>query len=179
MPEQITYDQACAQSAHDFIWHARLRSGEVIWEQPGVSSDTLPVDEVIGIDYYPVRRDDLPSIEATVRLDKGERFVRYWTTLWKPTGRGTQRLYVLGVQRGERYALLCHYPQYNKLLLATTRPFQPAWLPEPFSLLPTGAATIGGPGTAYFGWVHEGFGGLVEIFANKRLTFRAIYETVR
>jgi len=179
MFQSITYEQACAHSVHEFIWHARLRSGEVIWEQPDVSSDALPVDDVIGIDYYPVRRDDLPSIEATVRLDKGERFVRYWTTIWKPNGRGTQRLYVLGVQRDAQYALLCYYPNYNKILLATTRPFQPAWLPDPFSLLPAGATTLGGPGTSHFGWIEDGFGGLVEVFPNKRLTFHAIYEAVR
>lgn len=179
MFESITYDQACAHSAHEFVWHARLQSGEVIWEQPGVSSDALPADRVVGIDYYPVRRNDLPGIEANVRLDKGERFVRYWTTIWKPNGRGTQRLYVLGVERAGRYALLCYYPQFNKMVLATTRPFQPSWLPQPFSLLPASAVTIGGPGTNHFGWVDEGFGGLVEVFPNNRVTFRAIYEAVR
>lgn len=172
--QAITKEQAFEQAQHPIVWRAMLRTGEVMWEQPGVSSDSLPADQVVQIDYVPVH-DGLPTIEAHIDLAKGERFVRYWTTLWMPTGRGTQLLYVLGIRWQERHALLCYYPDFNKVVLAAQRPFQPAWTPRPFDLLPAGATAIGGPGSSFFGWHHEGFGGLVQIVSSTRITFRSIY----
>jgi hypothetical protein len=174
MIHQLSFQQARNQSQHAFIWHARLRSGEVIWEQPGLSSDSLVADEVVGIDYVPCR-PNLPRLEANIDLARGERFVRYWTSIWSPKGNGVQMLYVLGIERRERHALMCHYPGFNKIVLAAQRPFQPPWIPEPFGLLPKAAISLGGPGCQYFGWHHEGFGGYVEVLPDNRLTFRAIY----
>lgn len=175
MIHAITQAQAVSFSTHEFVWRARLRSGDVIWEQPGVSSDHLPVDEVVGIDYVPCRRQELPTIETHVDLGRGERFVRYWTSIWTPRGIGTQRLYVAGIERLGRYALLCHYPRFNRIVFAAERPFQPFWNPEPFRLLPPASVSIGGPGTSHYGWHHQGFGGLASVLPNNRLSFRAIY----
>lgn len=172
--ESITKEQALARSAHAFVWRATLRTGEVMWEQPGVSSDHLPADSVVQVDYVP-RDDLLPTIEGRVDLTKGERFVRYWTTIWTPTGRGKQMLYVLGVESHGRHALLCYYSGFNKVVLAAQRPFNPMWTPRPFDLLPTDCTIVGGPGSSFFGWRHQGFGGLVEAFPD-HLTFRAIYD---
>jgi hypothetical protein len=169
----ITFEQARDNSQYEYVWRARLRSGDVIWEQPGVSSDHLPADRVVSIGYVPCRRPDLPTIDVTVDVDRGERFVRYWTTIWKPTGRGTQLLYCIGIEHRGRHALLCYYTRYNKIVLASSRPFQPTWLPDPFGLLPRDATMLGGPGTARFGWLHDGFGGLVEIQPGNRLLFRS------
>jgi hypothetical protein len=173
--ETIMKEQALARSSHALVWRAVLRTGEVMWEWPGVSSDHLPADSVVQIDYVP-RREDLPTIEAHIDLARGERFVRYWTTIWRPTGGGTAMLYVLGVQQAGRYALLCYYPHFNKVVLAAERPFQPSWTPRPFDLLPPDAVSVGGPGSAFFGWRYRGFGGLVEVMPDNRITFRAVYD---
>lgn len=174
MIHSITQAQALGFSTHEFVWRARLRSGEVIWEQPGVSSDHLPADQVVGIDYVPCTIKDLPTIETHIDLGRDERFVRYWTTIWTPRSRRPQRLYVAGVERRGRHALLCYYPMFRSVIFATTRPFQPFWTPEPFRLLPTDAIVVGGPGTPQCGWHHEGFGGMADALPN-RLSFRAIY----
>lgn len=175
MDATITREQALNSSSHTFVWRARLITGEVMWEQPGVSSDHLPADAVVEIAYVP-RHEGLPTIEAQIDLARGERFVRYWTTLWMPTGRGKQMLYVLGVEQAGRHALLCYYPAFNKIVLAAERPFQPSWTPKPFGLLPGDAVSIGGPGTSQFGWRHNGFGGLVQVHPDKRLSFRGVYD---
>lgn len=175
MIHPIIQAQAVSLSDQELIWRARLRSGEVIWEQPGVSSDHLPVEQVVGIDYVPCARKELPTIETHIDLGRDERFVRYWTTLWTPKGRGTQRLYVAGVERRGRHALLCYYPAFNKVTFAAQRPFQPFWTPEPFRQLPSAAIIVGGPGTPQCGWHHEGFGGLAVALPDNRLSFRAIY----
>jgi hypothetical protein len=173
--QSITKQQALARSDHALVWRAALRTGEVIWEQPGVSSDHLPADSVVQIDYVP-RQEGMPTIEAHIDLMRGERFVRYWTTIWTPTGRGKQMLYVLGIRTSGRYALLCYYPRFNKVVLAAERPFHPSWTPRPFDLLPPDATSVGGPGQAFFGWRYRGFGGLVEVLPDNRLTFRGIYD---
>ena len=173
MIESITQEQAQRFTTHDLIWRARLRSREVIWEQPGVSSDRLPADEVVGIDYVPTRAG-LATIETNVDLGRGERFVRYWTTVWSPN-KGAQMLYVAGVRSADRHALYCYYPRHNKLVVATTRPFQPPSVPEAFSRLPSHAVRVGGAGHQYFGWHVDGFGGLIEIQQDGRLSFRGLY----
>jgi hypothetical protein len=116
----------------------------------------------------------MPTIEAIIDLSRGERFVRYWTTVWANSG-GTQRLYCLGIERQGQHAMLCYYPRHNKMVLAAKRPFDPPWTPRPFDLLPGNARFIGGPGEQQFGWLHESFGGLVRIFPGNRLELRAIY----
>ena len=175
MDSTVTQQQAFNNTKHAMVWRARLRTNEVIWEQPGVSSDHLPADEVVQIDYVPVGRPDLPTIQAHVDLTREERFVRYWTNIWAPNGRGIAMLFVLGIKRRNKHALLCYYPHFNKLVLAAQRPFQPSWTPKPFALLPPDCIAVGGPGTPRIGWVHEGFGGLVELLADKRITFRGYY----
>lgn len=175
MNSNVTREQAFDRSSHAMVWRAHLRTGEVIWEQPGVSSDHLPADSVVQIDYVP-RNPELPVIEAEIDLAKGERFVRYWTTIWTPTGRGSKMLYVLGIESNGRHAMLCYYPHFNKIALAAQRPFNPFWTPRPFDLLPTGAKMVGGPGQPYFGWKHEGFGGLVLVLPGNRICFKSNYE---
>lgn len=175
-PHPITYEQACSYSTEAFVWCAHLRSGVVIWEQPGVSSDSVPGDSVWRLDYVPCRRPDLPRIECYVDLRRGERFVRYWTTIWSPTDRGTERLYVLGIESDGRHALLCYYPGINKLVLSAKRPFHPSWTAEPFQHLPTDSRFIGGPQTSHIGWLSDGFGGLVDVLPDRRLTFRTITD---
>lgn len=172
MIESITQEQARRFTTHDFIWCARLRSREVIWEQPGVSSDHLPVDEVVGIDYVPTRAG-LPTIETNVDVGRGERFVRYWSNVWSPST-GKQMLYIGGVQSAGRHALYCFYPRHGKLVFATTRPFQPPRVPDAFCRLPDNAVRVGGQGHQYFGWHVDGFGGLIEI-RDGRLSFRGLY----
>ncbi len=146
-----------------------------MFEQPGLSSDHLPADEVVSIEYVPTRREDWPVFEARVDLDKGERFVRYWTTSWR-NGGGRQRIFILGMENAGKHALMAIYPNYgNKLVFATTRPFEPPWQPHPFKLLPTDAILRGGPGNPAFGWIHDNFGGVVVRYPN-RLVFTALYE---
>jgi hypothetical protein len=170
----VTLEQALARTNHDFIWRATLRDGTVIFEQPGLSSDHLPRDEVIVMEYVPTRRPDFPVIECRVDLDKGERFVRYWSTVWRNNG-GTQRIYVLGVERQKKFALLGFYPNFGKIVFAGKKPFSPSWAPNPFANIPEGASLRGGPGSPSFGWVHEGFGGVV-VNHEKRLIFTSLYS---
>lgn len=176
MIDQLTYRQAAEHSGHELLWRARLRSGEVIWEQPGVSSDSLPADQVVGIDYVPGRRKHLPTIMTHVDVDLGERFVRYWTNMWSPNNRGMQRLYVAGIQYRGRHALFCYYPALNRLVFSASRPFQPTWKPHPFRLLPPGAVIIGAAGTSRCGWRTDGFGGLAVVLPGNTIEFRAIHE---
>ncbi len=173
MDQTITLKQAADRSDHAFIWRARFRDGTVIHEQPGLSSDALPRDDVIGIDYVP-RTPGFPVLRCDVDLATGERFVRYWSTVWRAKTRETQRLYVLGVERAGRHALAAFYPKYGKTILAATRPFQPPWTPDPFACLPSGVVIRGGAGTDIIGWTHQGFGGELRIDAGQ-LVFRAIY----
>ena len=86
-----------------------------------------------------------------------------------------QRLYVSGVERQGRHALVCYYPAFNRIVFAAKRPFEPFWKPEPFRLLPSAAVSVGGPGTSEYGWHHEGFGGLARVLPDNRLSFQAIY----
>ena len=175
MDSTVTQEQAFNQTKHAMLWRAYMRTGEVIWEQPGLSSDRLPADDVVRLDYVPVARSDLPTIEAHIDLAKGERFVRYWTNIWCPNGRGIAMLYVLGIVWQKKHAMLCYYPHFNKIILAATRPFQPTWTPKPFAHLPPNALTIGGPGSSRIGWQHEGFGGMVDVLPNKRITLRGYH----
>jgi len=169
-------ESAKLHSSEEFIWAATLRSSDVILEQPGLSSDHLPRDEVVRIEYIPTRRNDFPVITCRVNLEKGERFVRYWTNIWKPTGQGIQRIYVVGIEAPEKkHALLGFYPMFKKFVLSNTRPFSPPWLPESLSLLPPEVVVRGGPGTDSISWVHQGFGGLVLVRGNQ-LVFSAQYE---
>jgi len=168
----ITLDEALRLSPNEFIWRATLRGGAVMLEQPRVSSDHLPAEQVITMEYVP-KQGGLPWIECLIDVDKGERFVRYWTTLWRNVGE-SQRIYVVGIERHGRHALLGFYPRYRKLVLSDCRPFQPDWEPRPFGNLPKAASLRGGPGTNYLHWTHEGFGGEVQIFPD-RMVFRAVY----
>jgi len=172
----LTYQQAASLTTHQMVWRAKLRSGETVWEQPGLSSDALPADQVVSIGYVPVKCS-APTIECMVDLAKGERFVRYWTHVWKPHGQGTQQLYVLGVRAADgRHAMLAYYPMWNKMVLAASRPFTPPWTPDPFRLLPENAQIQGGVGSRFVGWTHHGFGGLVELANQNRLVFRSLYR---
>lgn len=170
--EQITTAQAVALTTHEMVWRATLRTGEIIHEQPGLSSDHLPRDEIVRMEYVPGRNHG-PVIECSVDLGRGERFQRYWTTIWR-NGGGQQRLYVVGVERGGRHALLIWYPRSQKVAFADHRGFAAPWEPKPFYLLPTAATLLGGPGTTNVGWVHEGFGGQVHMSPG-HLKFQAIY----
>lgn len=176
LPDPISIEQAQSLSDHEFIWRAVLRSGAVILEQPGLSSDSLPADDVVEIAYIPTRRDQgFPEIQCRVDLARGERFVRYWTTIWK-NGAGTQRLYVLGVENRGRHALAAFYPRYKKLVVAGTRPFQPPWVPDTYVLLPGDTIFRGGEGQNFSEWLHDGFGGALLAPAPGQLHVRAIYE---
>ena len=170
----VTLAQALALSSHEMIWAATLRSGTVILEQPGLSSDHLPRDEVSRLEYVPARRRELPTITCQFDLDKGERFVRYWTTIWR-NGGGTQRVFVLGIERDSRFAMLAYYPAQNKVVFAAKKPFTPPWQPETFSLLPPGIIVRGGPGSSFVEWVHEGFG-VRLVTGEKQLVMAAVYE---
>ncbi len=168
-------DRAIAESQLDFIWKATLQPGTVICEQPGLSSEHLPREEVTQMEYVPTR-GDLPVVTCRVDLDKGERFVRYWTNLWSPQRRGTQRIYILGLEnRQGQYALVGFYPMFKKFVLSTQRPFSPKWVPETTTHLPPQCIVRGGPGTNYIGWVHEGFGGTVLAQNKSSLLFAAAY----
>lgn len=172
----LRYEQAASLSPEAMVWCARLRSGETVWEQPGLSSDSLPADDVVAIEYVPNRQSG-PTVGCVIDVDAGERFVRYWTSIWKPDGRGLQRLFVLGIRsKTGRHALLAWYPMWRKLVLAATRPFTPPWTPEPFGLLPAAARFEGGPGMRHIGWTHEGFGAVVDVVAEDRLVMRASYR---
>jgi hypothetical protein len=164
--------QSLGHIDHTFVWSARLRDGTVVHEQPGVSSDALPRDDVVGVTYHP-RVQGFPRIDCPVDLDAGERFVRYWTTIWQ-SKRASQRLYVAGVERAGRVALVAYYARANKAIFAATRPFQPPWQPKPFHCLPSGAVLTGGAGTPAMGWRHQGFGGELRI-EKGGLVFRAVY----
>ena len=169
----ITLDEARRLSTNDFVWRATLRGGAVILEQPKVSSDHLPSGEVILMEYVPTR-GAFPAIKCLIDIDEGERFVRYWTNIWR-NGGATQRIYVVGIERHGRHALLGFYPQFGKIVLADHRPFQPSWEPQPFGNLSKDARMRGGPGTNYLQWTHEGFGGGVEILPGQ-MVFRSSYE---
>jgi len=176
LPQPISIEQAQSLSNHDFVWRAVLRSGAVILEQPGLSSDSLPVEDVAEIAYIPTRQDQgLPAITCRVDLARGERFVRYWTTIWKNDA-GTQRLYVLGIENQGRHALAAFYPKYKKLVVARTRPFQPPWFPDTYKLLPPNTIFRGGEGHNFSEWFHDGFGGALLAPAPGQLHVRAIYE---
>jgi hypothetical protein len=170
----ISLDQACAHSTEEFIWRATLRSSEVIFEQPGLSSDHLPRDQVQMIEYIPVGRKDLPVITCQIDLDKGERFVRYWSNIWQQR-KGIQRIYCLGIDRDKQSAMLGFYPGFKKVIVADRHPFQAPWLPESFSLLPPEVLVRGGLGSDHISWVRDGFGGLLR-FEQDRLLFSANYE---
>lgn len=164
-------DRAISESKLDFIWRANLRSGTVICEQPGLSSDHLPRDEVAQIEYVPTR-EGLPVVTCRVKLDEGERFVRYWTNIWSPRHRGTQRVYIIGVEnRLGQYALIGYYPLFGRFVLSSQRPFSPQWLPVFDTHLPSGCIVRGGPGTNYIGWTHDGFGGTVMAQGRRSLVF--------
>jgi len=169
--QSYTLQQSRSQSDHEFVWAARLTDGTVIHEQPGVSSDELPRELVAQIEYVP-RIPGLPRLVCAVDLTAGERFVRYWTTLWK-NRHSTQRLYVLGVERGGRHSLLAYYPRANKAIFAAERPFQAPWQPLAFHCVPSGAILTGGPGTRGMGWRYDGFGGELRIDSGS-LVFRAV-----
>lgn len=169
----LSLDRAMQLSDHSFVWRARLRDGTVLHEQPGLSSDALPRHDVVGIDYVP-RVAGLPVISGHVDVGRGERFVRYWTTLWSQHRRDQQRLYVLGVERDGRYALFGFYPRYRKGILAARRPFTPPWVPRAFADLPDGVVLRGGAGTPMIGWQHQGFGGELRI-QEGQLVFRAVH----
>lgn len=172
---RISLDQAIAQSQEEFVWSATLRSADVILEQPGLSSDHLPREEVVRIEYIPTRRKELPVITCRIDLEKGERFVRYWTTLWKPKEGGTQRLYCVGIDRGAQSAMLGFYPMFGKIVLCDRHPFQPPWNPETFALLPPDISVRGGPGSDHISWIKDGFGGLL-VSREGQLVFSSIYE---
>jgi hypothetical protein len=164
-------DKALVESTLDFVWKAALRSGTVICEQPGLSSDHLPRDEVVQMEYVPTR-EGLPVVTCKVKLDDGERFVRYWTNLWSPKHQSTQRIYVLGVEsRRGQHALLGFYPKYGRFVLSSMRPFAPQWIPETTTHLSPECIVHGGPGTNYIGWVHDGFGGTVLVQSKRSLVF--------
>ena len=169
----ISVEKALSLSDHHYVWRATLRDGTVILEQPGLSSDHLPRDEVVRMEYLP-RENGIPSVLCDIDLDKGERFVRYWTTLWHQ-GQGQRRIYVLGVELDGKHAMVGIYPHHgSSLVFATTRPFSPPWVPHPFKLLPEDAILRGGPGTPAFGWTYDGFGGLI-INQGKVLVFSSVY----
>lgn len=172
----ISLEGARSASSLDFVWRATLRSGVVILEQPGLSSDALPRDEIAQIEYVPARREDLPVITCRINLDAGERFVRYWPNIWRDGRGGFQKLYCAGIEnRQGRFALLAFYPLFGKFILASTKPFQPPWIPQINSCLPAGCILRGGPRTNHIGWCHEGFGGTV-LAKQKHLIFAAAYE---
>jgi hypothetical protein len=171
----ISLDEAIAKSPEEFVWSATLRSADVILEQPGLSSDHLPREEVVRIEYIPTRQKELPVITCRIDLDKGERFVRYWTTLHQPQRGQAQRLYCVGVEAGGRYAILAFYPMFKKILAADRKPFCPPWFPETFAILPPTTILRGGQGQGYLSWFNDGFGGHVQQRDNQ-LVFSAIYE---
>jgi hypothetical protein len=168
----VSLSQAVALTSHEMLWRASLRSGAVILEQPGLSSDHLPRDEVFLMEYLPARQAGLPTVSCKVDLDKGERFVRYWTTIWR-NGYGTQRLYVLGVERANRFALIAFYPAFCKIVCSAQKPFQPPWTPDTFALLPV--IVRGGPGAGFIEWCQDGFGGRV-VSDERQLVMSAVYE---
>lgn len=162
-------------SPHPLIWRATLRSGTVICEQPGLSSDHLPRDEVVRMEYVP-KQKGIPVVACNINLDKGERFVRHWTTIWKPAGGGQKRVFVLGIEsRQGKFALLSFDPTLGKFALGAQKPFSPGWIPEATKGLPSDCIVRGGPGTNHIGWVHDGFGGTVLARASE-LLFAAAYE---
>lgn len=165
-------DRAIADSQLDFVWRATLRSGTVICEQPGLSSDHLPRDEVVQMEYVPTH-EGLPVITCRVKLDDGERFVRYWTNLWSQKHQSTQRVYILGAEsKHGKFALLCFYPRFGKFILSATKPFSPQWEPQaPTAHLPAECIVHGGPGTNFIGWAHDGFGGTVLAQSKRSLVF--------
>lgn len=127
-------------------WAVYLRGNKRIVEgehtgtlngRPSYSTDAIPSDQVVAVGYYPLR-PNLPKILCLVDPSKGERFVRYWTTVWM-NGRGTKRLYVLGwyriVDGAKKYNLLLYYPQDNKIALSTNKLACPPYDPDTFCLL--------------------------------------------
>jgi hypothetical protein len=175
-PQPLSIEQAQSLGSLDLVWRATLRSGEVILEQPGVSSDSLPRDEVVEIAYLPTRQNTgYPVITCRVDLARGEHFVRYWTTVWR-NGGGTQRLYVLGVENRGRYCLVAFYPKHRKIVVANTKPFQPPWNPETYKLLPSDTIFRGGQGHNFSEWLNDGFGGALLAPAPGMLQLHAIYE---
>lgn len=176
----FSLSKAVDLSNHQFIWRATLRSGLVILEQPGLSSDHLPRDEVAVMEYVPTKNQNFPVISCRVDLDKGERFVRYWTNVWKQGGGGFSQLYCIGIEsRQGRFALLAFYPNFGAFALSNTKPFQPPWIPDPTKCLSTGSIIRGGKGTNHIGWVNDGFGGVALAQLNgdkKRIVFASLYE---
>jgi len=170
----LSLQQAIGHTPHEMLWRATLQSGAVILEQPGLSSDHLPREEVVLMEYLPAARQGLPTVSCKVDVEKGERFVRYWTTIWRNSG-GTQRIYVVGVENSKKFALLAFYPNFSKIVVATTKPFQPPWEPNTFSILPPGVIVRGGPGATFVEWVHDGFGARIATGV-RDLNMAAIYE---
>ena len=155
---------AQAVSSHEYIWCATLTDGTRVAEQPGVSSDHLPADRVQRIEYLSRPNSALPRLCCDIRVEAGERFRRYWTTLWRPQGHGTQFLYVFGVERpsptggGQQCALMAFYPASHAIVFSHQYPFNAPWSPEsPVCLLPAdGKLTVEHEQT---GWLYDGFGG--------------------
>jgi hypothetical protein len=154
--DKLTLNDALRMSDHDYVWCATLLDGRNIFEQPGLSSDALPYDRVTDMAYLP-RLRDMPRLSCHASLIDGERIVRYWTTIWQPIRGDRQFLYVLGLRRDDRYALIAWYPQSRRYVFADHRPFNAPWNPaDPYVLLPDNVLRLDGPSP---GWRHNGYGG--------------------
>jgi hypothetical protein len=137
------------------------------------------------MEYVPCRVRGFPTLVCKVDVDKGERFVRYWSTVHAIMTGNNQRLYIFGVEnRRNQFALMAFYVMFGKVVLAATKPFNPPWFPNTLALLPPGSVIQGGVGMNHLGWLHEGFGGLlatheqhssVDGITEGTLSFSAIY----
>lgn len=130
-------------------WVAYLKGGARICEgmptgmnDAGVlsqSSDFLPADQVTAIGYFPIKGNQL-KILCEIDLDRGERFVRYWTGVWGLNA-GKRKIYALGWYRdtdnGRKYNILYFYTDEGKILISTNRFAGPPYTPrDTFALLP-------------------------------------------
>lgn len=156
MWESISFDQARGFSREALLWYACLTTGETLWEQPGLSSDALPPEQVKQIGYR-ATTPGCPSIRCDINLDLGERFVRYWSSMWTPR-HGYSRVYCVGVRHEDRYGLMGFYPGYRAFVLGATRPFGLPREPDWRKSLPSDAIMVGGPRERHLGFLHRGFG---------------------
>lgn len=162
-------------TTEEFGWVAYLKGGIRVCEgqatgdnpynfmHTGCSSEFLPADQVYALGYVPLKDPKTPLLLCEIDLDRGERFVRKWTNVWR-NGMGMVRLYAVGWYRevnGEKkYNIVYIYPKQStngQLRLAMSVKMKdqpPAVLTDPFCLLPRETIVTQHTGSVY--WNHDG-----------------------
>lgn len=146
-------------------WIAHLCNGSSIYEgEPSglnpstkklsLSSDHLPEEDVVAIQYVHLSDNNRPVITCNIDLDKGSKFIRYWTTIKSMSRSGSRKLYALGwysiKNNNKVYAILYLYPD-GKVSLSNNRLSGPPYSPSPFILLEN-SIIIDKRISGYIGW---------------------------